>query len=383
MDGRTLKAIMELLLSLFGSNQLERFVRYTYGTDIAYEIAWDNAPIDVAQDVTDLLERHGYVDETFFQKLEEERPNRKSDIQAVRDLWRGGAPPRPDPEPRKLSEDELGRIELEAVLGDEDQTLTVEFLRRGLEASRAVARLRIPPHFGGDPQYDGQGEPIYSKGTGWLVTRDLLVTNHHLVNARPTGFLQPMAEADEQDLLLQARGSLVEFDYFDDEVPPYTRRVCALEAIDRQLDVAVLRLEPPLAGDEARRPLELRKTPMTRPRDTRLSLRANLLQHPDGAPMRVGFRDNYVVEGTQEWISYLADTRKGSSGSPVCDDRWKVAALHRGNRALDPALAPVLHGKRLDSENYGTAMAAIMTWMRTASPRIHDEIRLAQEQLGS
>ncbi len=46
--------------------------------------------------------------------------------------------------------------------------------------------------------------------------------------------------------------------------------------------------------------------------------------------MRLGFRNNFVVTGTESRLSYLTDTAGGSSGSPICDDAWFVAALHRG-----------------------------------------------------
>ena len=48
-------------------------------------------------------------------------------------------------------------------------------------------------------------------GTGWLVGRDLLMTNHHVLNARTQG----SPPAVEADLRQQAGAMTVLFDYDD------------------------------------------------------------------------------------------------------------------------------------------------------------------------
>jgi hypothetical protein len=57
--------------------------------------------------------------------------------------------------------------------------------------------------------------------------------------------------------------------------------------------------------------------------------------------MRLGFRDNFVVVGDDDGLSYLTDTQFGSSGSPVCDDHWFVAALHSGSRTAATSIGDV------------------------------------------
>src|SRR5262249_10531744 len=73
----------------------------------------------------------------------------------------------------------------------------------------------------------------------------------------------------------------------------------------------------------------LRTNPIAKPKDRALRERVNVLQHPNGDPMRLGFRNNFVVTGSESRLSYLTDTPDGSSGPPICDDAWFVAALHR------------------------------------------------------
>lgn len=59
-----------------------------------------------------------------------------------------------------------------------------------------------------------------------------------------------------------------------------------------------------------------------------------ILQHPDGDPLQIALRENKVVEASQEEfvIRYRADTAHGSSGAPVFNDQFQIAALHSGGR---------------------------------------------------
>ena len=58
----------------------------------------------------------------------------------------------------------------------------------------------------------------------------------------------------------------------------------------------------------------------------------NIIQHPAGAAKQLGIRNNLAVTFTPQEISYFTDTASGSSGSPVCDDGWRVIAQHKGFR---------------------------------------------------
>ncbi|WP_405411549.1 hypothetical protein [Streptomyces decoyicus] len=55
-------------------------------------------------------------------------------------------------------------------------------------------RLKVPPYQGGAPL---QPNGFPHSGTGWLIAPGLLVTNHHVVNARTgTGAGRPVADAE-------------------------------------------------------------------------------------------------------------------------------------------------------------------------------------------
>jgi endonuclease G, mitochondrial len=105
--------------------------------------------------------------------------------------------------------------------------------------------------------------------------------------------------------------------------------------------------------------------------------RVNVLQHPLGEPMRLGFRNNFVVTGSAERLSYLTDTAGGSSGSPICDDLWFVAGLHRGWATIkgDPVS---VWGKEIRQENYATPIALILADIAAKDPALRAEIDAGQ-----
>jgi endonuclease G, mitochondrial len=259
--------------------------------------------------------------------------------------------------------------ELEVQIGDQDDTLGVDFLLQGAVAARSVALLRVHRHFDGQPSFLAGSKPDVSRGTGWLIGPGLVITNHHVIGARAD--TEPAAT--DADFALQAAATEADFDVFDAVSTPVTVPVAALEATDPVLDYAVLRLA---AGPDGRAPLRLRTNPLTRPAASALRERVNVLQHPNGDPMRLGFRNNFVVTGSAERLSYLTDTDGGSSGSPICDDEWEVAGLHRGWAPLE---VPVdVWGQSIGQENYGTPIGRILADLQARRPALHDEIIAAQ-----
>ena len=56
--------------------------------------------------------------------------------------------------------------------------------------------------------------------------------------------------------------------------------------------------------------------------------RVNIIQHPGGERMQVTVRENTIVAVEGHFLQYEADTQPGSSGAPVFNDQWEMAALH-------------------------------------------------------
>lgn len=260
---------------------------------------------------------------------------------------------------------ELPEIKEEVV--HRDDTVPFGFLRGGDRAGLAVARLKVPPYEGGEPL---RPNSFPHAGTGWLVAPDLLVTNHHVVNARTgTGGSRPLAGPD--DLALQARNTRVRFDYESDDTETEEAEVRELVAADPKLDYAVLRLAAPPAAN--RPPLRLAGWTLRVPADDVVAV--NIIQHPGGAPKRVALRNNLVFEADDRDLRYFTDTRGGSSGSPVLTDDWQVVALHRGTRRVDDV---PFQGRSTAFVNVGTQMTAVMGHLAEHSPEVHTEIEAAQ-----
>ncbi|MCX4637316.1 trypsin-like peptidase domain-containing protein [Streptomyces sp. RPA4-5] len=247
-----------------------------------------------------------------------------------------------------------------------DDTVPIGFLRRGERAGGAVARLKVPPYQGGAPL---QPNGFPHSGTGWLIAPDLLVTNHHVVNARAgTGAGRPLA--DPEDLGLQAQHTLARFDFDTEDVETAEATVSALVAADAELDYAVLRL----AAEPARPVLRLAAEPLRVTGGDYVAV--NIIQHPGGQPKRVALRNNLVYEADETDVRYFTDTRGGSSGSPVFTDDWQVVALHRGTRRVENVQ---FQGRTTAFVNVGTQMRSIMRHLQTSSPGVHAEIETAQQ----
>lgn len=182
-----------------------------------------------------------------------------------------------------------------------DTLLGIAFLAVGLERSRSVCRVTssFPGH--------------QSHGTACLIGPDLLLTNHHVVhdwdhNDRPAGRVEAW------------------FDY-EFDAAGVTRPIsvvpgaAATIAGDREHDWAVIRLASPAPATAA--VLDLTGAEPPRPDDY-----VFIIQHPDGGPKMIGLSHNLVRHVDDDVLQYWTDTKAGSSGSPVFNDRWEVVGLH-------------------------------------------------------
>lgn len=253
----------------------------------------------------------------------------------------------PDIEPPRESETK------EAIV-HQDDTLPLSFMRRGLAAAAAVAKITVP-RFEGTEEKRASDEPVFFLGTGWLIARGFLITNHHVFNARLKGE-QP---ASPEEFTAQARNATVLFDYDEDGVAGRPCRVTSVIGADPGLDYALVAIE-----DDGRAPLTCNHALPSAPSGHGAAA-VNIIQHPSGKPKMVAVRNNLIAGRNGNDLRYFTDTNGGSSGSPVMDDDWRVVALHRGSTY---AGGVTFQGKATAYLNVGTCISAIVHHLHAHYP---------------
>jgi len=182
-----------------------------------------------------------------------------------------------------------------------DTLLGIAFLAIGLERSRSVCRITSTFASGA------------SHGTACLVGSDLLLTNHHVLHDwdhgdRPAGLVEAWFDYE-----LDAAGA--------------TRQMSVVRCDpatiigDREHDWGVVRLASNAPDSAAI--LDLTGAEPPRPDEY-----VFIIQHPDGGPKMIGLSHNLVRYVDDNVLQYWTDTKAGSSGSPVFNQRWEVVGLH-------------------------------------------------------
>jgi endonuclease G len=234
-----------------------------------------------------------------------------------------------------------------------DDTVPFAFMAAGFKAAGSVMKLRVPRFENGKVIKNSFGETVRYLGTGWLLGRSLMITNHHVINARNDG--EP--NASDADLTLQGRGTEADLDFDADGVQPSSIGVAALRAWDTRLDYAVLEIDP-----IDRQPLACAADAID-PTDELVPV--NIIQHPGGRTKRYGIRNNLVSSATELDLRYFTDTESGSSGSPVFNDKWEVVALHKASKFVSGVQ---FQGKTTAYVNIGTHIPLILKDIADRSP---------------
>jgi V8-like Glu-specific endopeptidase len=183
---------------------------------------------------------------------------------------------------------------LERIIGTQSTLVPINFLEIGLLRAKSVARV---------VNADG------SRGSGFLVGDNLLVTNHHVLPDRDA-----------------ARQAVIQFNYQQTiagaEAPYEEYRTTPEDgfATSEEDDWTAVRLQ----GDPNQKwgRLDVQRV------DVSKGNRVNIIQHPGGGPKQMSLYHNVVAYVDATRVQYLTDTLPGSSGSPVFDETWKLVALH-------------------------------------------------------
>jgi V8-like Glu-specific endopeptidase len=235
--------------------------------------------------------------------------------------------------------------ETQETIVHQDDMVTFTFMEMGVEAASSVAKLVVIRFDNGQKRLVN-GNPMCYLGTGWLLTDSLIITNHHVVNARNEG--EPAAS--DSDFTLQGQATVAKFDFDGENVQGTDFAAVSLEAWDKELDYAVLRL--PSTGRKA-----LARSAAAVTKTDQDYIPVNIIQHPEGTSKRYAIRNNLVTAATAADLRYFTDTKQGSSGAPVLNDRWEVVALHRGSNVAQNVK---FQGKSVAWVNVGTQITAIL-----------------------
>lgn len=248
----------------------------------------------------------------------------------------------------------------------ENELLPINYLAIGLQQSRAVGCIR----------YFDKSEGKGAVATGFLISEELLVTNHHVFPV---------------DDVAQFRGLVkdptVEFNFeFDIDG---TRPAAIAFELDpdrflhtwKDLDLAVVAVRPTdKSGKHALRNQGYLVLNGARGKAGKGDS-ATIIQHPGGSEKQIAIRKNEIINvDLDDAIIYVSDTARGSSGAPVFNDQWQVIALHSAGVAKkdaaghyidkdDQIIQPI--GDRIDEDrivwesNRGIRVSTIMNHLST------------------
>lgn len=185
---------------------------------------------------------------------------------------------------------------------NESQLTGVAFFHRGLSAARAVGRVVVN---------DGR-----SFGTGFMISPRLLMTNNHVLESSRSA----AASVVEFDFARDRSGQLMQRQTFQLEPQLFFRT-------NDTMDYTIVAVEE-VNGDGQpvinRGWLHL----IQASGKAIVGERLNIIQHPDAKPQMIALRENTLVAVDGDFLHYSTDTRPGSSGSPVLNDQFQLAALH-------------------------------------------------------
>ena len=249
------------------------------------------------------------IRENRQQNLKSFRKGKKADYKRIDDSDRINA--RADMLGIKLADGDVGEVAdqrlLERIL-TEDDLQSSDFLRVGAQVASCVGRIHIR---------DRQRRRV-GFGTGFMISPRLAMTNNHVIETAANGV-----------------NSMIEFDFVEGLVESVQRsRFFSLDPetfylTSPGLDYTIIALGADYDDAEARRRgwLSLIETSGK----VVVGERLNIIQHPQGGPQKVGLRQNTLESVKDDYLIYSTDTEGGSSGSPVCNDQWLLAALHHAS----------------------------------------------------
>lgn len=226
--------------------------------------------------------------------------------------------------PADMDLDEIENLVLEQIIGT-SEIMPVRFVHIGSRSAHPVGRIV----FGIDTP----------NGTGFLVSPNLVMTNHHVLRDPAEARLNHI----EFGVFTRADGTLepaVPFRFDPD-------RFFMTSPIE-ELDYTLVAVEP--VNESGRSAAEFGALRLLGERGKeQQGQRVNIVHHPQGNPKQVSLRENFLVVSLDQYLHYMSDTMRGSSGSPVFNDEWEVVALHHAGREITGAAEVAAYKEALEA----------------------------------
>lgn len=275
--------------------------------------------------------------------------NRSPDIRSFADI--GTASPVDDPEKmlkgwRSLKNGLQPEENLEAVI-ERDTSLPAAFLQLMAEQRRTVGRISA---FG--TNYKGVRGTW--AGTGFLVAKNILLTNHHVLNSVEVAKAASIDfdyEVSTADLTAGKQEPSMQPGKRSYRLDP-GRLFLTSPASNGGLDFTFVWVDTDSEGPASA--ITMRRAAFA----IAPGEQAFVIHHPQGHGKRVSVDDVDVLDINATVVRYTSDTMPGSSGSPVFDRQGRLFALHHASRGMSINRPD---GRLLNVLNEGIKIAAIVS----------------------
>jgi endonuclease G, mitochondrial len=267
-----------------------------------------------------------------------------------------------EPERREIRESLINPVDglaFERIIGDTD-LVDINYFDLGINSARSVCRIQVRSETG----------TMLGMGTGFMVSPSLLLTNHHVL-----------------DSLDHCRRSLADFNFEDDidftpkPIKTFPLTPDRLFYTSEELDFTLIAVRPQALDGTALSNFGFLRLLSASGKVLKGEC-VSIIQHPNGGTKEACLRENKVVDLPDDFIHYLTDTNPGSSGSPVFNDQWIVAALHHAGvkKRDDQGRVLTKDGKVFDPATMGEEEIA---WVANEGVRISKLIQNLQKNLPS
>jgi V8-like Glu-specific endopeptidase len=192
---------------------------------------------------------------------------------------------------------------LEKILGS-NNLLKISWLERAILKSKSVCQIRLINN-------------DRAIGTGFVLKGGYLMTNCHVIPNKSAVDNVKIIFDFEEDLLGQVRKT---FEYRLDKNDATFSPIA-------ELDYAYIKIIDNPANPLAQwGHLEIEITV------PQVDDAVTIIQHPLGQVKQIALTANEVIGINDQKLLYKTDTERGSSGSPVFNNHWKVIALHHAGK---------------------------------------------------